>query len=70
MKAGAYAARQIDARWHDAMLAEGPQGFIRSRGADTWEKLHEMCRQFMQEWERLPHDERLAYAFRNPEDRR
>lgn len=56
--------------WHEAMMAEGPTGFIRRRGADTWEKLHEMCRLMMADWERRSERERLAYAFRNPEDRR
>src|ERR1700677_1443209 len=64
------ASRRIDAAWHAAMLAQGPQGYIRERGADTWEKLHEMCDDFVRNWEALPPGERLAYAFPNPEDRR
>lgn len=56
--------------WHEARLAEGPTGFIRERGADTWKKLHAMCVRLVKDWEALPTAERRAYAFRNPEDRR
>lgn len=62
--------RPHNADWHAERLAEGPQGFIRARGAVTWDMLQTMCRKFVADWERLPPAERLAYAFPNPEDRR
>lgn len=60
-----------DADWHERMgAAPDPDGFIALRGAITWQKLHDMCVDFVKDWERLPKSERLAYAFPNPEDRR
>jgi hypothetical protein len=56
--------------WHEAKLAEGPSGFIRARGAKTWDQLSQMCAAMVADWEKRPAAERLAYAFRNPEDRR
>lgn len=50
-------------------MAEGPQGFIRARGAPTWAELPAMCRKMTEDWERLPESVPIAYAYRNPEDR-
>lgn len=50
--------------------APDPDGFIARRGASTWQRLHEMCAEFVRGWERLPKADRLAYAFPNSEDRR
>lgn len=61
---------QLDREWHDARLAEGPSGYIRERGADTWDKLHAMCAEFMRDWEGRAPDEREVLAYPNPEDRR
>ncbi len=52
------------------MLAQGPTGFIAQRGAHTWDELSSMCAAMVEDWEKRPRAERLAYAFRNPEDRR
>ena len=62
--------RQLDREWHAARLAEGPHGYIRERGADTWEKLHAMCVRFMEDWDQWPPAERDFLAYPNPEDRR
>jgi hypothetical protein len=59
-----------DRQWHEDRLAEGPTGFIRSRGALTWDMLHDMCAKMVRDWEALPMTTREAYAFRNPEDRK
>lgn len=59
-----------DRDWHEESLSEGPQGFIRVRGATSWSMLQSMCQQFVSDWEMLPERDRLAYAFPNPEDRR
>jgi hypothetical protein len=56
-------------KWHQAMMDEGPGGVIRAKGADSWDKLHEMCARFVRDWEGLPQNERVAYAFPNPEDK-
>lgn len=56
--------------WHEQRMAEGPQGFIRERGATTWEQLQHMCADFVTGWERLPKAQRDGYAYPNPEDRR
>lgn len=50
--------------------APDPNGFIARRGARTWEALHLTCARMVADWEKRPEAERLAYAYRNPEDRR
>jgi hypothetical protein len=60
----------VDQDWHEAMMAQGPQGFMRKRGATSWDMLHYLCAVLMAHWERLPAHKREAYAYRNPEDRR
>jgi len=59
-----------DRAWHEARIAEGPQGNIRERGILTWDQFHAVMGGLVRNWERLPMPERLAYAFPNPEDRR
>lgn len=57
--------------WHEAMgSAPDPKGFIARRGARTWDELSRICAEMVADWEKRPEAERLAYAFRNPEDRR
>jgi hypothetical protein len=57
--------------WHAMMgAAPDPAGFIAKRGAKTWDQLAATCRAMVADWEKRPEAERLAYAFRNPEDRR
>jgi hypothetical protein len=49
--------------------APDPNGFIARRGARTWDELSAICAAMVEDWERRPRAERLAYAYRNQEDR-
>lgn len=63
--------------WHEAQMAEGPQGYIKSRASVigsnaslTWDDLHCIMIGLMFHWEAMPPVIRSGYAFPNPEDRR
>lgn len=55
--------------WHEAMMNEGPAGFIRNQGAETWDHLHAICQRMMAQWDAAPLGHRLN-PYPNPEDRR
>jgi hypothetical protein len=56
--------------WHEARLAEGPMGFIRSKGVTSWDQLRATMQGLMDRWEALPDPIRRGYAFPNREDRK
>jgi hypothetical protein len=62
-------ARRAD-EWHEAMMAQGPDGFIRARGVSSWHALHIICAKMVADWECLSKHQRDAYAYPNPEDKR
>jgi hypothetical protein len=56
--------------WHEARLAEGPMGFIRSKGVTSWEQLQSTMQALMDRWEAMPDQLWKGYAFPNQEDRK
>ena len=57
-----------DRAWHDARMAEGPR--IDHWDLRTWSDLRRLAQKLCQRFDALPHEDRIAYAFPNPEDRR
>lgn len=51
------------------MMAHGPQGFIRTRGATSWDELSMICLVMVRDWEWMPKAAREAYAYRLAGDR-